>query len=78
MQPGPVRRCCAVILISCALSLTACASNPQMPPADLPTLPPQPSLSTPLPSKSYLETAQHRMREWQSKLKNTRLMCECF
>lgn len=40
--------------------------------------PPQPSLSTPLPSKSYLETAQHRMREWQSKLKNTRLMCECF
>ncbi len=40
MPPVTARRCCAVILSSCALSLTACASNPQMPPADLPTLPP--------------------------------------
>jgi len=32
-----------------ALSLTACASNLQMPPADLSALPPHSSLSTPLP-----------------------------
>ncbi len=65
MPPEPVRRCCAVSLMTCALSLTACASNPQMLPADLPTLPPPPSLNTPLPSESYLKTAAQRMRIWQ-------------
>ena len=74
MQPGPVRRCCAVILTSCALSLTACASNPQMPPADLPVLPPPPSLSTPLPSLPYTTTAAQRMGTWQQKLQGTQLM----
>ncbi len=68
------RRCCAVILNSFALSLTACASNPQMPPADLPALPPLPSLSTPLPSESYLKTAAQRMGTWQQRLQGTQLM----
>lgn len=74
MLPEPARRCCAVILTSCAVSLTACASNPQMPPADLPALPPLPSLSTPLPSTPYTATAAQRMVTWQQKLQGTRLM----
>ena len=37
--PEPARCCCAVTLTNCALSLMACASNLQMPPADLPALP---------------------------------------
>ena len=74
MPPVTARRCCAVILTSCALSLTACASNPQMPAADLPALPPPPSLNTPLPSESYLKTAAQRMGTWQQKLQGTQLM----
>lgn len=65
MLPAPVRRCCAVISSNCALFLTACASNPQMPPTDLPALPPPPSLSTPLPSTPYTATAAQRMQRWQ-------------
>nr|MCA1066809.1 hypothetical protein [Delftia acidovorans] len=74
MLPVTARRCCAVIVTSCSLWLTACASNPQMPPADLPALPPLPSLSTPLPSESYLKTAAQRMGAWQQRLQGTQLM----
>ncbi len=74
MLPEPARCCCAVILTSCALSLTACASNPQMQPADLPTLPPLPSLSTPLPSTPYTTTAAQRMETWQRRLQGTQMM----
>ena len=74
MPPEPARRCCAVILTSCALSLTACANNPQMPPADLPALPPPPSLRTPLPSMPYTKTAEQRMGIWQQRLLGTQLM----
>ncbi len=74
MPPVTARRCCAVILSSCALSLTACASNPQMPPTDLPALPLQPSLSTPLPSMPYTTTAAQRMGTWQQKLQGMQLM----
>ncbi len=74
MPPVTARRCCAVIVTSCSLLLTACASNPQMPPADLPALPPPPSLSTPLPSESYLKTAAQRMGTWQERLQGTQLM----
>ncbi len=49
MPPVTARRCCALILTSFALSLTACASNPQTPPADLPALPLLPSLAPPGP-----------------------------
>ncbi|WP_183017949.1 hypothetical protein [Delftia sp. UME58] len=59
---------------NCALPLTACASNPQMRPADVSTLPPPPSLSTPLPSESYLKTAAQRMRIWQQRLMGMQLM----
>lgn len=74
MPPVTARRCCAVIVTSCSLLLTACASSPQMPPADLPALPPLPSLSTPLPSESYLKTAAQRMGTWQQRLQGTQLM----
>ncbi len=74
MLPEPARRCCAVILTSCSLWLTGCASNPQMPSADLPALPPPPSLSTPLPSESYLKTAAQRMGTWQQRLQGTQMM----
>lgn len=78
MLPEPARRCCAVILASCALSLTACASNPQMPPGDLPALPPLPSLSTPLPSTSYSNNAKEDMRKWQELRMGTSLMSSPF
>lgn len=74
MPPEPARRCCAVILTSCTLSLTACASNPQMPPDDLPALPPPPSLSTPLPSTSYSSNAKRDMQVWQARRMDTQLM----
>ena len=57
-----------------ALSLTACASNLQMPPADLPALPPHPSLSKPLPSMPYMKTAAQRMGTWQQRLQDTQPM----
>ena len=74
MPPVTARRCCAVIVTSCSLLLTACASNPQMPPADLPARHPLPPLSTPLPSESYLKTAAQRMGTWQQRLQGTQLM----
>lgn len=74
MPLEPARRCCAVIVSTFSLFLTACASNPQIPPADLPELPPPPSLSTPLPSMPYTATAAQRMRIWQQRLMGMQLM----
>lgn len=66
----------AAMLLLLALSLTSCASKPYQPPVSSPTLtlPPPPSVSTPLPSTSYLITASETIRAWREKLKATRLM----
>ena len=76
MPPEPVRRCCARSLTCCVLLLTACATKPQMPPGDLPHLPPAPAVTTPLPSTPYTTTAAQRMATWQQKLQATQLMSE--
>lgn len=62
------------MLLFCALSVTACAHNSPKPPAALPTLPPPPSLSTPLPSVDYSLTAARNIRAWQQTLQATQLM----
>lgn len=74
MPQSTARRCCAAIAITCLLFLTACATKPQMPPADLPQLPPLPSLSTPLPSTPYSRIAAQRMETWRQKLQATQVM----
>ena len=74
MQPKPARRSCAPMLTALALSLTACASNPPMPPVESPRLPPPPSLSTPLPSVSYSLTAAGDIKAWRLQLMGTRVM----
>ena len=74
MQPKPARSLCALMLTALALSLTACASNPPMPPVESPRLPPPPSLSTPLPSVSYSLTAAGDIKSWAQKQTATRLM----
>lgn len=77
MLHAPVKPLCSAMLPALALCLTACASKPPMPPAALPmALPPPPSLSTPLPSVSYSQTAAERIRSWRDRLMATRLMQE--
>ena len=76
MLPAPVKLFCALKLTICAVSLMACGTNPPKPPADSLQLPPPPSLSTPLPSESYLTTAAQRMQGWSKKLMGTQVMSE--
>jgi len=74
MLPAPVKRSCALSLITCTVFLTACGTNPPKLPADSLQLPPPPSLSTPLPSESYSTTAAPRMQGWSKKLMGTQVM----
>lgn len=76
MLPEPVKRFCALSLTACALLLTACAHNCPTRPAESLMLPPPPSLSTPLPSVDYSLTAAETIKEWQQRLRDTRLMSE--
>ena len=59
-----------------ALLLSGCAGNPPLRPAVSPSLPPPPSLSTPLPSTSYSLTAEKRMQAWSQLLTDTQVMSE--
>ena len=63
-----------LLLLPVAL-LTACAHNSPAPNVS-PVLPPPPSLSTPLPQVSYSLTAGQRLRNWQQRLTDTRMMSE--
>lgn len=76
MKPANVKRLCAAMWLLLALSLTGCASKPQMPPAASPQLPPPPSLTTPLPPVSYSLTAADAIRNWRARLMATPLMSE--
>ena len=77
MKHALVKSLCSAMLPVLALSLTACASKPPMPPAALPmALPPPPSLSTPLPSVSYSLTAAEAINAWRARQMATRLMQE--
>ena len=76
MPLAPVKSLFAVIVTLLVLNLTACATKPQTPPAASLTLPPPPSLSTPLPSTSYSLTAAEAIKNWREKQMATRLMSE--
>ena len=76
MLPAPVKLPCAVIVTLLSLSLTGCAASCPTLPAESLTLPPPPSLSTPLPSISYSLTAAEAVKNWRAKLMGTRLMSE--
>lgn len=78
MKHAPVKLSCSVMLAALALSLTACATKPPTPAAELPALPPAPSLSTPLPSESYSLNAAEAIKNWRAKQMDTRLMRERY
>lgn len=76
MTPVTVKPLCALLLLLLVLNLMGCASKPTPPPvAWRPlTLPPAPSLSTPLPQASYSLIAAELIRAWQERLMGTQLM----
>lgn len=76
MKPVTVKPLCALLLLLLVLNLMGCASKPTLPPVAWQqlTLPPPPSLSTPLPPTSYSQTAADTIRIWQERLTGTRLM----
>ena len=74
MLPVPVKMFYAATLALLVLNLTACAHNCPTPPAASLTLPPPPSLSTPLPSVNYSLSAAESERSTRKKLMGTRLM----
>lgn len=76
MMPDNVKPLYAATLTLLLASLMGCAHNSPTPPAALPTLPPPPSLSTPLPSVDYSLTAAGNIKSWQQRLQATRLMSE--
>lgn len=76
MPPVSVKPLCAVILLLLILNLMGCAHNCPTPPAASLTLPPPPSLSTPLPSTNYSLTAAEAIKNWRAKQMATQLMSE--
>ena len=76
MPPVTVKPLLAVMLLLLVLNLTGCAANPPTLPADLPRLPPPPSLSTPLPALSYSAHAAEVIKQWRKQLMDTVLMSE--
>ena len=76
MLPVPAKLFYAAMLTLLVLSLMGCAHNSPTPPAELPRLPPPPSLSTPLPSTDYSINASETIKRWRASLKGTRMMSE--
>ena len=76
MKPVPVKTLCAATVTLLALSLTGCATNCPTQPAESLTLPPPPSLSTPLPLVNYSLSAAESERRSRQRLMATRLMSE--
>lgn len=74
MKHAPSKSLRSVMLLALALSLTACATKPPTQPAESPRLPPPPSLSTPIPSLSYSESAAAVIKSWRQRLTDTVLM----
>lgn len=74
MLPVPVKAFYAAMLMLLVLNLMACAGKPQTLPDDLPTLPPAPSLSTPLPQTNYSFSAAEDTKSWRARLMGTLLM----
>ena len=64
----------ALLLASLPLLLQACAGNSPRVEVASPRLPPPPSLTTPMPSQTYSESARLDIQRWQKRLTGTRLM----
>ena len=76
MRPVIVNLAYVLILLPFVMLLQACGHKPQKQPADLPKLPPPPSLSTQTPSQAYSTSAKQDMEKWQQKLMGTQVMRE--
>lgn len=76
MRPVIVNVFYVLILLPFVMLLQACGHKPQKQPADLPKLPPPPSLTTPTPSETYSLSAQRDMERWRLKLMDTPAMRE--
>lgn len=76
MRPVIVNLAYVLILLPFVMLLQACGHKPQKQPADLPKLPPPPSLSTELSQTNYSQSALMRIKTWREKLKATQLMSD--
>lgn len=76
MRPVIVNALYVLILLPFVMLLQACEHKPQKQPADLPKLPPPPSLSTELSQTNYSQSALMRIKTWREKLKATQLMSD--
>ena len=78
MQPYDNRKSALLrtsgMLIACALSLTGCGATLPTCPTESAVLPVRPSISTPLPQQSYLESAQRDIQNWRARLQATPAM----
>ena len=75
-KPKRARLKTNAMLTACALSLTGCGAILPTCPTESATLPVRPSISTPLPQQSYLESAQRDIQSWRSRLQATPAMSE--
>lgn len=76
MRPVIVNVFYVLILLPLVMLLQACGHKPQKQPADLPKLPPPPSLTTPTPSETYSLSARRDMEKWRNRLMDTPAMRE--
>ena len=76
MRPVIVNLAYALILLPFVMLLQACGHKPPKQHADLPKLPPQPSLSTPTPLETYSLSARRDMEKWRKRLMDTPAMRE--
>lgn len=76
MRPVIVNLAYVLILLPFVMLLQACGHKPQKQPADLPKLPPPPSLTTPTPSETYSLSARRDMEKWRKRLMGTPAMRE--
>ena len=73
-KPKRARLKTSAMLTACALSLTGCGATLPTCPTESAVLPVRPSISTPLPQQSYLESAQRDIQSWRRRLKDTQLL----
>ena len=73
-KPKRERLKTSATLTACALSLMGCVETLPTCPAESAVLPVRPSIGTPLPQQSYLESAQRDIQSWRSRLQATPAM----
>ena len=73
-KPKRARLKTSAMLTAFALSLTGCGATLPTCPTESAVLPVRPSISTPLPQQSYLESAQRDIQNWRARLQATPAM----